>query len=128
MSFFLCVRPVWLRRCDLLKTSCRSICFIPCCVHKHRHYGSAPLVWRIPPRQRGITLANAALCYQAAADGLGFAMAQRAYVEEDLRIGRLVVAANHVARTELGYYLVCDPMKATTTPVRLFRDWIRSVR
>jgi DNA-binding transcriptional LysR family regulator len=81
-----------------------------------------------PPRQRGITLANAALCYQAAADGLGFAMAQRAYVEEDLRIGRLVVAANHVARTELGYYLVCDPMKATTTPVRLFRDWIRSVR
>lgn len=81
-----------------------------------------------PPRQRGITLANAALCYQAAADGLGVAMAQRAYVEDDLRIGRLVVAADHVAKTELGYYLVCDPIKATTAPVRLFRDWIRSVR
>jgi DNA-binding transcriptional LysR family regulator len=80
------------------------------------------------PRQRGITLANAALCYQAAADGLGIAMAQRAYVEDDLRMGRLVVAVDHVAKTELGYYLVCDPMKATTTPVRLFRDWIRSVR
>lgn len=81
-----------------------------------------------PSRQRGITLANAALCYQAAADGLGIAMAQRAYVEDDLRIGRLVVAVDHVAKTELGYYLVCDPMKATTSPVRLFRDWIRSVR
>lgn len=81
-----------------------------------------------PPRQRGITLANAALCYQAAADGLGFAMAQRAYVEEDLRIGRLVAAVDHVAKTELGYYLVCDPMKATRPTVRLFRDWIRSVR
>jgi DNA-binding transcriptional LysR family regulator len=80
------------------------------------------------PRHRGITLANAALCYQAAADGLGIAMAQRAYVEDDLRIGRLVVAVDHVARTELGYYLVCDPMKATAAPVRLFRDWIRSVR
>ncbi|RTQ30635.1 LysR family transcriptional regulator, glycine cleavage system transcriptional activator [Variovorax sp. YR750] len=76
----------------------------------------------------GIALANAALCYQAAADGLGVAMAQRAYVQEDLRTGRLVVAVDHVARTELGYYLVCDPLKAATAPVRLFRDWIRSVR
>lgn len=81
-----------------------------------------------PPHLRGITLANAALCYQAAADSLGVAMAQRAYVEEDLRMGRLVVAADHIARTELGYYLVCDPLKATAAPVRLFRDWIRSVR
>lgn len=89
-------------------------------------FSSAGLV--APPRQRGITLANAALCYQAAADGLGIAMAQRAYVEDDLRIGRLVIAVDHVAKTELGYYLVCDPMKATTVPVRLFREWIRSVR
>jgi LysR family glycine cleavage system transcriptional activator len=81
-----------------------------------------------PPRLRAITLANAALCYQAAADGLGVAMAQRAYVEDDLRIGRLVVAVDHIARTELGYYLVCDSTKATAAPVRLFRDWIRSVR
>lgn len=81
-----------------------------------------------PPQQRGLTLANAALCYQAAADGLGIAMAQRAYVEEDLRVGRLVAAAEHVAKTELGYYLVCDPIKAKTPTVRLFRDWIRTVR
>jgi LysR family glycine cleavage system transcriptional activator/LysR family transcriptional regulator of beta-lactamase len=81
-----------------------------------------------PPRLRGITLANAALCYQAAADGLGVAIAQRAYVDDDLRIGRLVIAVDHIARTELGYYLVCDPLKSTTVPVRLFRDWIRSVR
>lgn len=81
-----------------------------------------------PPRLRGITLANAALCYQAAADGLGVAIAQRAYVDDDLRVGRLVIAVDHIARTELGYYLVCDPLKSTTAPVRLFRDWIRSVR
>jgi LysR family glycine cleavage system transcriptional activator/LysR family transcriptional regulator of beta-lactamase len=80
------------------------------------------------PRSRGITLANAALCYQAAADGLGFAMAQRAYIDEDLRNGRLVIAVDHVGRTERGYYLVCDPAKVDTAPVRLFREWIRSVR
>jgi DNA-binding transcriptional LysR family regulator len=80
------------------------------------------------PRSRGMTLANAALCYRAAADGLGFAMAQRAYIDEDLRSGRLVIAVDHIARTERGYYLVCDPMKADMAPVRLFREWIRSVR
>jgi len=80
------------------------------------------------PRARGMTLANAALCYQAAADGLGVAIAQRAYVEDDIRSGRLVVAVDHVARTERGYYLVCDPLKAATAPVQLFRKWIRSVR
>lgn len=89
-------------------------------------FSSAELV--DSPRLHGITLANAALCYQAAADGLGIAIAQRAYVDDDLRSGRLVIAVDHVARTESGYYLVCDPLKAAEAPVKLFRDWIRSVR
>jgi DNA-binding transcriptional LysR family regulator len=80
------------------------------------------------PRPRGMTLANAALCYQAAADGLGVAIAQRAYIEDDIRNGRLVIPVDHVARTERGYYLVCDPLQADAAPVRLFREWIRSVR
>jgi DNA-binding transcriptional LysR family regulator len=79
-------------------------------------------------RPRGMTLANAALCYQAAADGLGVAIAQRAYIDDDIRNGRLVIPVDHVARTERGYYLVCDPLKAAAAPVRLFREWIRSVR
>jgi DNA-binding transcriptional LysR family regulator len=80
------------------------------------------------PRLRGTTLANAALSYQAAADGLGVAIAQRAYIEDDLKSGRLVIAVDHAARTERGYYLVCDPAKANDEAVRFFRDWIRSVR
>lgn len=80
------------------------------------------------PRLRGTTLANAALSYQAAADGLGVAIAQRAYIEDDLKSGRLVVAVDHAARTERGYYLVCDPATANDEAVRLFRAWIRSVR
>lgn len=80
------------------------------------------------PRPRGTTLANAALSYQAAADGLGVAIAQRAYIEDDLASGRLVIAVDHAARTEQGYYLVCDPLKANENVVRFFREWIRSVR
>ncbi|HSV84444.1 MAG TPA: LysR substrate-binding domain-containing protein [Ramlibacter sp.] len=80
------------------------------------------------PRSRGITLAHAALCYQAAAEGLGVAIAQRAYIDDELASGRLVIPVDHVARTELGYYLVCDPLKADAAPVRMFREWIRSVR
>ena len=79
-------------------------------------------------RSRGMTLANAALCYQAAADGLGVAIAQRAYIDDDLRSGRLVIVVDHVARTERGYYLVCDPVRANAASVRLFCEWIRSVR
>ncbi|WP_256220313.1 MULTISPECIES: LysR substrate-binding domain-containing protein [unclassified Variovorax] len=89
-------------------------------------FSSAELV--DSPRLHGITLANAALCHPAAADGLGVAVAQRAYVDIDLRSGRLVIAVDHVARTESGYYLVCGPLKAAEAPVKLFRDWIRSVR
>jgi LysR family glycine cleavage system transcriptional activator/LysR family transcriptional regulator of beta-lactamase len=80
------------------------------------------------PRARGLTLAHAALCYQAAAEGMGVAIAQRAYLGQDLESGRLVAPVAHVATTELGYYLVCDPLRADTHAVQLFRSWIRTVR
>jgi DNA-binding transcriptional LysR family regulator len=80
------------------------------------------------PRTRGPMLANAALCYQAAAEGLGIAIAQKAYIGDDLKSGRLVIPVNFVGRTEKGYYLVCDPRKADLPVVRLFRNWLRSVR
>jgi DNA-binding transcriptional LysR family regulator len=76
----------------------------------------------------GTSLGNAALCYQAAADGLGVAIAQLAYVSEDLRMGKLVTAVDHVARTDSGYYLLCELSKADSYPHRAFRDWIRQVR
>jgi LysR family glycine cleavage system transcriptional activator len=77
---------------------------------------------------RGITLANAALCYQAAVDGLGVAMAQRTYVGDDLATGRLAVPVDHVATTESGYYLVCDPLKTDHYAIKAFREWIREQR
>jgi LysR family glycine cleavage system transcriptional activator len=76
---------------------------------------------------RNVTLANAALCVQAAINGLGVAIAQNAHVRDDLANGRLVLPLDQEVRTEFGYYLLCDPAKAETQPVKLFREWLLSV-
>lgn len=76
---------------------------------------------------RNVTLANAALCVQAAVNGLGVAIAQRAYVRDDLASGRLVQPLDQEVPTEFGYYLLCDPAKADTQPLKLFREWLLSV-
>lgn len=76
---------------------------------------------------RNVVLANAALCLQAAADGLGVAIAQLAYARDELSSGRLVRPVDHVARTEFGYYLICDPLRAQTEPLKSFREWVRTV-
>ncbi len=76
--------------------------------------------------ERNVMLANSALCYEAAAEGLGVAMAQKAYVADDLKRDRLVIPVDHVATTGLAYYLVSDLHKAETTNLKVFRDWIRS--
>jgi LysR family glycine cleavage system transcriptional activator len=76
---------------------------------------------------RNVTLANAALCVQAAVNGLGVAMAQAAYVRDDLASGKLVYPLKQEVRTEFGYYLLCDPAKANTQPLKLFREWLLSV-
>lgn len=77
--------------------------------------------------RQNLFLANSALCLQAAMDGLGVAMAQKAYVEDDLASGRLCVAWPHEATTQSGYYLVCDPLRLSLPPVHLFRQWLLSV-
>lgn len=75
---------------------------------------------------RNVTLANAALCVQAAVNGLGVAIAQTAYVRDDLASGRLVLPLEQEVRTEFGYYLLCDPAKVDTQPLKLFRKWLLS--
>jgi len=78
------------------------------------------------PSTRFVTLANAALCLQAAAQGLGIAVTQEAYVADDLASGTLVKPMAHTARSEEGYYLVWDPAKAQTSPFQEFAQWILS--
>lgn len=72
---------------------------------------------------RTMALANTALCLQAAADGVGVAIVQQAYVADDLASGRVVIPVPHVARTGEGYFLACDPRRREDYPLRQFREW-----
>ncbi len=75
-------------------------------------------------RARGRTLGTASMCYQAAIQGMGVAMAQMSYVAADLREGRLVQPLDIVASTEEGYYFVFEQERASKPAHRAFRNWL----
>lgn len=72
----------------------------------------------------GLKFENSALAYQAAIDELGIVMAQRAFVEEDLRTGRLVAPLDVKARTEGSYWLGYRRTSRGAPLIRAFEDWI----
>jgi LysR family glycine cleavage system transcriptional activator len=72
----------------------------------------------------GLKFENSALAYQAAIDELGIVMAQRAFVEEDLRTGRLVEPLGLRAKTGSGYYLVYPPPQRSAPLIKAFEQWI----
>jgi len=73
----------------------------------------------------GRHFANASLAYEAAIDGLGVAVAQRVYVEEDLRSGRLAAPFAGTVGTGQGYYLICEEERASLSRYQAFLAWIR---
>lgn len=72
----------------------------------------------------GLKFENSALAYQAAIDELGIVMAQRAFVEEDLRTGRLVAPLDLRVRTANAYYLAYPPARRSSPLVQAFEEWI----
>lgn len=77
--------------------------------------------------RRTTKLANAAVTYQAAIDGLGVALAQLQYVRDDLNSGKLVMPFKRVLRTDSGYFLSFARRKASQSNIKLFRQWLRSL-
>lgn len=78
--------------------------------------------------RRSIKLANAAVTYQAAIDGQGVALGQLGYLTDDLATGKLVRPFAAVLRTGSGYWLSFAPYRANHPSIRLFRNWIRTLR
>lgn len=79
------------------------------------------------PNTRFIPLANAALCLQAAVQGLGVVVTQRAYMAREFAAGWLVQPLLPVLASGDGYYLVHDPAKTRAAPYRHFVRWILGV-
>ena len=72
----------------------------------------------------GLKFENSALAYQAAIDDLGIVVAQRAFVEDDLRTGRLVEIFNLRAPTRNVYHLAYPAQERPSTKIKAFEDWI----
>jgi LysR family glycine cleavage system transcriptional activator len=74
--------------------------------------------------ERELVLENASLTYEAAEKGLGIALAQSAFVEDELRLGRLVVPIEQKLVTDAGYYIVFPEERARLAKLRAFRAWL----
>ena len=71
-------------------------------------------------------LAAFLMIYQAAIDELGIVVAQRAFVEDELRTGRLVAVFDLQVATENGYYLAYPTTDRPIAKIRAFESWIMS--
>jgi len=64
------------------------------------------------------------LTYQGAIDGLGVAMAQVAFVADEIERGRLVAPVDFRLRGAASYFVVCPREKSRQRKVSLFNRWI----
>ena len=71
-----------------------------------------------------ISFDNAALAYQAAIDGLGVVMAQRALIDEDLNNGRLITPFERQVVTPGAYYLAFNAGRPKPPRVAAFEAWL----
>lgn len=74
--------------------------------------------------QAGINFASSSLAYQGALEGMGVAIAMRAFVEGDLQAGRLVCPFELSVRDGTAFYLTYSAAATSLPQVLEFRDWI----
>jgi LysR family transcriptional regulator, glycine cleavage system transcriptional activator len=72
----------------------------------------------------GPKFGNSALAYAAAASGLGVACAERRFVLDDIKRGRLVAPLEERFRTGSFFAMNVDPIKADLPAVKRFSDWL----
>jgi LysR family glycine cleavage system transcriptional activator len=71
-----------------------------------------------------LTFENSALTYQGAVDGLGIAIAQLAFVSDELASGRLVAPLALTVKNRVGYHLVYPREREAQAKNRAFQAWI----
>ena len=72
----------------------------------------------------GTRFNQAVLALEAAANGLGIALARLSLCSGDLASGRLVQVLPHSAPTTFAYFFVCLPEHADRLAISAFRDWL----
>ncbi|MEJ8571531.1 transcriptional regulator GcvA [Microbaculum marinum] len=74
--------------------------------------------------EKEIVFENSALTYQGAIDGVGVALAQLAFVLDELPSDRLITPLDIRLHGKTGYYLVFPPHKERLRRVKAFREWV----
>ena len=72
----------------------------------------------------GARLESIALVLEAAASGMGYAVANRQLAEQELQSGRLVVPFDIATLSESAYYLIYPSERKDEQKIRLFREWM----
>ncbi|MFN3512744.1 MAG: transcriptional regulator GcvA [Phenylobacterium sp.] len=102
---------------DLLK--------VPLLHHTHRP-------WRLwfsavglpPPEAQGLVFTDSVMLLEAAAQGLGVALARSGLVEQDLKSGRLVTPLPQAVASELGFHVVWRADSRKAARIHALRDWL----
>jgi len=69
-------------------------------------------------------LEDQAVAYQCLLSGMGVGLAQRQYVTDDVRAGKLVVPFDIALHNPEGYYFVCPPDRLDRPTIGIFREWL----
>jgi len=78
------------------------------------------------PQQQMRSIEDLSLVLRFALEGEGVAIVQRAYIEDELADGSLVVPCGPVLRRSLGYYLIHPVASARVSKVRDFCEWLKA--
>jgi LysR family glycine cleavage system transcriptional activator len=94
------------------------------------HHGHRP--WTLwfrafnlePPPQHGMLFDDSVMLLEAAAQGLGVALARSALIEQDLRTGRLVRPFEAGIASELGFWIVWRADSRKLHRINVLREWL----
>jgi LysR family transcriptional regulator, glycine cleavage system transcriptional activator len=95
--------------------------------HRHRPwslwFGAFGL--QAPP-QEGLVLEDSVMLLEAAANGLGLALARSGLIEQDLKTGRLVRPFEGGVASELGFWIVWRADSRKLRRIHALRDWLKA--
>ena len=77
-----------------------------------------------PPPQRGLLFEDSVMLLEAAAQGVGVALARSGLIEQDLRAGRLVRPFEGGVASELGFFVVWRGDSRKLARIHALRDWL----
>jgi len=76
------------------------------------------------PRQQGMLFEDSVMLLEAAAQGIGAALARSGLIEQDLRTGRLVRPFDAGVASELGFWIVWRADSRKLRRIAALRDWL----